>query len=582
MSMQVNNNVNIDWSTLLGKLDAATKAAETQIAGGVVNGQNITVTTQINGTDRAITLPIPDDLDLPGQVDQAAIDALCAKLAGDTSLGLSEEDVKAVHALLSETLAAAAPGLSAAAAKGASKTVMFDLYKLMALLVEIGQKQRDATRELRSAQSQQIQKSIQDQASQQRTAALAGMIGSLICCAVQVGFSLYTLRTQTSAFKEQLGTLDSTGVSSARENLSMMKAADTPQHAQAQLTKVTNEVGNKPSGVANRTIAQEVSSGFEKSTVSGAKFRAQQIRLTSEAEKYQRLANPEAPLQPGDVRPDSNMAKAQAKLAAFDQKSARIAELEAKGAELGDNGRPKGLNFAETRELVELKQGLGNRETLVQEVAAGRQQLATECQTNMSDASTKLADLKTQFRDDVKTDLQRYQDEYDAALRDSNGITKDTPKAEATRIRNDLQLAADKLKFARACAYDKLADPNFKTDAARAADIKAAGLAVDAAERGRADDIGYIEATRTLQAGEAKLGIINAIGNAGQNFVQGLSSYLQAETKESEAAQTQMQEELDQTKDLFAQAQSLVDAVIQLMQAVSSAETQSMRDAIQA
>lgn len=572
MSMQVNNNVNIDWSTLLGKLDAATKAAETQIAGGVVNGQNITVTTQVNGTERAITFPIPDDLDLPGQVDQAAIDALCAKLAGDTSLGLSEEEIKAVHALLSETLAAAAPGLSAAAAKGASKTVMFDLYKLMALMVEIGQKQRDATRELRSAQSQQIQKSILDQASQQRTAALAGMIGSLICCAIQVGFSIHTLKSQTAAFKEQLGTLDSTGVSSARENLSMMKAADTQAHAQAQLAKVTNEVGNKPSGEANRTIAQEVSSGFEKSTVSGAKFRAQQIRLTSEGEKYQRLANPEAPLQPGDVPPDSNMAKAQAKLAAFDQKQARINELDAK----------PGRTQAETRELLELRQGLGNRETLVQEVAAGRQQLATECQTNMSDASTKLADLKTQFRDDVKTDLQRYQDEYDAALRDSNGITKNTPKAEATRIQKDLQLAADKLKFARACAYDKLADPNFKTDAARAADIKAAGLAVDAAERGRADDIGYIEATRTLQAGEARLGIITAIGNAGQNFVQGLSNYLQAQTKEAEAAQTQKQEELDQTKDLFAQAQSLVDAVVQLMQAISSAETQSMRDAIQA
>ena len=573
MSVQATtNNASIDWSTLLSKLDAATKSAETQITGGVTNGQNVTITTRTDGVEKTVTFPIPDDLELPAQVDQAAIDTLCAKLAGDSSLGLSEADIKAVHLALSQTLAAAAPSLSATAAKGGSKAVLFDLYKLMALMVEIGQKQRDATRELRNAQSQQIQKSILDQASEQRSAALAGMIGSIVCCAIQVGFSIFALKSQTSAFKEQLGTLDSTGVSSARENLSMMKAADTQAHAQAQLAKVTNEVGNKPSGVENRTIAQEVSSGFEKSTESGAKFRAQQIRLTNEGEKYQRLANPEAPLQPGDVPADSDMAKAQAKLAAFDQKQARINELDAK----------PGRTQAETRELLELRQGLGDRETILQEIADGRQKLAAECQTNMSDASTKLADLRTQFRDDVQTDLQRYQDEYDAALRDFNGITKDTPKAEATRIQNDLQLAADKLKFARAYAYDKLADPNFKIDAARAADIKNAGLAVDAAERGRADDIGYIEATRSLQAGEAKLGIINAIGNAMQNFVQGLSSYLQAKTKESEAEQTQKQEELDQTKDLFTQAQSLVDAVVQLMQAVSQAETQSMRDAIQA
>ena len=573
MSVQATtNNASIDWSTLLGKLDAATKSAETQITGGVTNGQNVTITTRTDGVEKTVTFPIPDDLDLPATVDQAAIDTLCAKLAGDSSLGLSEADIKAVHLALSQTLAAAAPSLSATAAKGGSKAVMFDLYKLMALMVEIGQKQRDATRELRNAQSQQIQKSIQDQASEQRSAALAGMIGSIVCCAVQVGFSLFALKSQTSAFKEQLGTLDSTGVSSARENLSMMKAADTQQHAQAQLTKVTNEVGNKESGVANRTISQEVSQGFEKSTSTGSKFRAAELRLNSEGEKFQRLANPAAELQPGDVPPDSDMAKAQAKLAAFDQKQARINELDAK----------PGRTQAETRELLELRQGLGDRETIVQEVAAGRQKLAAECQTNMHDASTKLADLKTQFREDVKADLQRYQDEYDAALRDSNGITKDTPKAEAARIEKNLQLASDKLKYARAYAYDKLADPNFKTDASRAADIKAAGLSVDAAERGRADDIGYIEATRSLQAGEAKLGIINAIGNAMQNFVQGLSSYLQAETKESEAEQTQKQEELDQTKDLFTQAQSLVDAVVQLMQAVSQAETQSMRDAIQA
>jgi len=46
--------------------------------------------------------------------------------------------------------------------------------------------------------------------------------------------------------------------------------------------------------------------------------------------------------------------------------------------------------------------------------------------------------------------------------------------------------------------------------------------------------------------------------------------------------QQQQQEELEQTKDLFGQAQNLVDSVVQLMQAVSAAESQSMRDAIQA
>ena len=111
MSIQAtNNNASIDWSTLLGKLDAATKAAGAQGASGVAAGQNVTITATVDGVERAVTFPVPDDLDLPAAVDQAAIDSLCAKLAGDKSLGLTEADVKAVHKALTDALAAAAPG----------------------------------------------------------------------------------------------------------------------------------------------------------------------------------------------------------------------------------------------------------------------------------------------------------------------------------------------------------------------------------------------------------------------------------------------------------------------------------------
>ena len=98
MSIQpTTNNASLDWSSLLSKLDAATKAAGAQGASGVTAGQNVTITATVDGVEHAVTFPIPDDLDLPATVDQAAIDSLCAKLAGDTSLGLSEADVKAVH-----------------------------------------------------------------------------------------------------------------------------------------------------------------------------------------------------------------------------------------------------------------------------------------------------------------------------------------------------------------------------------------------------------------------------------------------------------------------------------------------------
>ena len=112
MSIQpTTNNASLDWSSLLSKLDAATKAAGAQGTTGVTAGQNVTITATVDGVERSITFPVPDDLDLPATVDQAGIDSLCAKLAGDTSLGLSEADVKAVHKALSDALAAASTSI---------------------------------------------------------------------------------------------------------------------------------------------------------------------------------------------------------------------------------------------------------------------------------------------------------------------------------------------------------------------------------------------------------------------------------------------------------------------------------------
>ena len=600
MSIQAtNNNASIDWSTLLGKLDAATKAAGAQGASGVTAGQNVTITATVDGVERAVTFPVPDDLDLPAAVDQAAIDSLCAKLAGDTSLGLSEADVKAVHKALSDALAAASTSIVPG-----SKNVMFDLYKLMALLVEVGQKQRDAAREIRSAQSQLVQKSIQDQADQQRTAALTGMIIGAITCGIQVTVSLVMLRSQTKDFNKQINTLETSGVASAKDNLSMLKAADGPAKADAQLQKVAASVGNKPSGNMGRTIAEEVGQyGFGNTDQAKAKLQVEHTKADQLRTQFETLVSKSADgtLRSTDV-PAGPLRDALVKQEAFEAKLAEngiskqdwdsYLELSQKDAQ-GLFDRPDGSVDVQGRaKLMSLisehpniaEMGLGN-ETSAQikaQVETATETMKTDLQTKIQAQGDAIDAARKNIREAAKTDLQRYEDEYESALRDVNSIDDKTTKAEANQLHEKLQLAADKLKYARAYAYKELAQPGVTTPAERAADIRTAGLAVDSAEHGRTTDLEYLKATRSLQAGEAHLGIVNALGNASQNFVQNLSSFLAAKSKDYEAEATKLQDELDQTKEIFNQAQQLVDAVVQLMQAVTSAETQSMRDAIQA
>ena len=565
MSIQpTTNNASLDWSSLLSKLDAATKAAGAQGTTGVTAGQNVTITATVDGVERAVTFPVPDDLDLPAAVDQAAIDSLCAKLAGDKSLGLTEADVKAVHKALTDALAAAAPGFVAG-----SKNVMFDLYKLMALLVEVGQKQRDAARELRTAQNLQVQKSIQDQANQQRYAAITGMITGALCCALQVGFSLHALSKQGAAFKQQLNTLGTSGVDSARQNLSMLKAADTPQNAKAQLDKLQSSIGNKPVEGQHHTLGAEVEHNFTTSEQAQARLEIAKHTLHTDGDRLQRIANPAAQRQPGDVPPDSDLGKAEARLAKLD----RVAELEAK----------PNRTVAETRELLELRREVDglDRAQVQQEVTAGREKLVNEINTKIIADTDKVEAARQAYRNAIKTDLGRYENEYQSALSERS-LAENPTKAEAARLDANVQAAADKLHYARAVANNKLAQPGITTSAERAADIKLATDQIDMAQHGRNVDTAFLKASHELQVGEAHIGMINALGNAGQGLFNNLTSLIGAKAKDYEAQQTRTQDELEQTKDLFNQAQQLVDAVVQLMQAISSAETQSMRDAIQA
>jgi hypothetical protein len=567
MSIQAtNNNARIDWSSLLNKLDAASKAVETQGAGGVTAGSSVTITANVDGVEKAITFPVPDDLDLPAAVDQAGIDSLCAKLAGNQSLGLTEADVKAVHDALSAALAAATPSLSASTG---SKSVMFDLYKLMALLVEVGQKQRDAAREMREAESAQIQKAIQNQADQQKAAALTGMIAGAICCAIQVAVSVGMLAKQGSAFKQQLNTLGTSGVDAAKQNLSMVKAADSPEAAKTQLDNVKASIGGKTVPGQHRTLGAEIEHSFETADQAQARLGAAKAQLTADGQKLQRVADPGAQRQPGDVPPDSDLGKAEARLAKFD----RMTELDAK----------ENRTVAETRELLELRNQVGdaNRAQLQQDVETGRQTLVSELQSKIVADGDKVETSRQAYREAIKTDLGRYENEYQAALSERS-LAENPTKAEIARLDANVETAANKLQYARAFANDKLAQPGVTTAAERAADIKLAADQIDSAMHSRSLDSAFLRASFQLQTTEVKLGIVNAIGNATQSFISGLTSYIQAGAKEGEAQQNKAQEELDQTKDLFNQAQELVDAVVQLMQAVTSAESQSMRDAIQA
>ncbi|MBO6120512.1 MAG: hypothetical protein J6Q49_01510 [Kiritimatiellae bacterium] len=610
MSININPNTNaVNWESLLNAIDGATKTEGTQ---GVADTRSVTFTTTVDGVETPVTVKIPDDLELPATVDSAAIDSLCEKLVKDTGLNFTEEQIKQIHDTLSSTL----EKLSGAVNTDPTvKTVMFDLYKLMALLVEVAQKQRDAMREMRLAENLSVQKAILDQASAQREAAVTGMIAGAICCAMQVAATGVAMYQQAKAFNSQLGTEKTSGLDVARQSVDMMKAANTQDSAQTQLNKVKSEVGTQMSLDGHTRITSKVEGGFNNGQVSEAQARFTEARdaFQNKAEVSQAMqvlgsdANIDtvtsAELNGFDAPEVANVKTAVAKLDAFKAEAAKLDRYPGLSAEdkaffADASTKPfESLSMADRTRMMQLK--MSNGTLSVDKFNFGDKPLAqlkadvkTAFDAANADlkaqiapggpASVELEAAKANLRAQTKLEIQKYEDSYGNALQEYNDATKNGTKAEIAAASQKLDTAAAELKYARALGNAKLMQPDVTDAKTHLADVNETTAAYQAAQQTRANSVDYIKASNTITKAQAVNNLIAAIGSAGQSFIQNLTQMQQADATAQGALSKKSEEELDQTKDLFNQALSLVDSIVKLMQAVRAAEAQSMRDAIQA
>ena len=610
MSININTNANaVNWESLLNAIGDAAKTEGTQ---GVADTRSVTFTTTVDGVETPVTVKIPDDLELPATVDSAAIDSLCEKLVKDTGLNFTEEQIKQIHDTLSSTL----EKLSGAVNTDPTvKTVMFDLYKLMALLVEVAQKQRDAMREMRLAENLSVQKAILDQASAQREAAVTGMIAGAICCAMQVAATGVAMYQQAKAFNSQLGTDKTSGVDVARQSVDMMKAANTQDSAQTQLNKVKAEVGTQMSLDGHTSIASKVEGGFNNGQVSEAQARFTEARdafqnKTVLSQTMQVLGSDanidtvtSAELNGFDAPEVANVKTAVAKLDAFKAEAAKLDRYPGLSAEdkaffADASTKPfESLSMADRTRMMQLK--MSNGTLSVDKFNFGDKPLAqlkadvkTAFDAANADlkaqiapggpASVELEAAKANLRAQTKLEIQKYEDSYGNALQEYNDATKNGTKAEIAAASQKLDTAAAELKYARALGNAKLMQPDVTDAKTHLADVNETTAAYQAAQQTRANSVDYIKASNTITKAQAVNNLIAAIGSAGQSFIQNLTQMQQADATAQGALSKKSEEELDQTKDLFNQALSLVDSIVKLMQAVRAAEAQSMRDAIQA
>lgn len=473
MSTPVSGNIpipNFNWNSFVEKLNDVAPSAKVQSASFDTSTNNVTLVVGDGSSTKEIVLNIPD-LDSPGEIDQAEFSSLLAKLGSGDTLNLTDgqiEELKKVFVQMD----------SLPKIPERTGNVLFDLYALMAIMLEVAQKQRNAAREIRQTENQAQQTAIQNQADQQRDAALTGLIAGVCASAIQICTTLYSMGKQISASKQQLNILQNSGISAAEANVNTTQTAYNNQNnVLTQMKEVQSLRTNLDSAQAKIDGLQAKQNAIDSTQSS---FDAAKAEYNSIADKNS---------------PEASAAKTKMDLA---ERSLEMAK------EQGGQNLTRELNTANTeRNLAKAKL----------EAAEAEYAKFTDAPAEITPETIKTMELHVQ---DLKSNYEQAQ--------------QDLSRIQASINTNvDYKAAAN--------LHDKW------------------------------QNIGAI---------------FNVVGSLLNNIAQTAAAWQNAEATREGAEQARAQEQLDQIKDLYAQAQEVINKVLSLFNAIIQAENSSMRDAIRA
>lgn len=526
------------WSQLASILDAdktdSVKNATVELEKDVIQ-----ITVNDGTSTHTVTISAPDLGKVEGEPDKEAlakvakdIESLAASLAavgGSVTPEMSQAITK-----LQTDIAATVTGKVAGAGqsvKGASRTVgssadsintaqaLFDLYALMALMVQVAQTQRDKAREIRQTENQQIQNSIQQQADDIRAAAMIALGFGIASAALSGVMSVVTMVGQARSFRQQTTAMRQLEVPA--QNLEAAKLAANPKAAQARF----NEMDASTKGYYGREYMAKT---FKSEAKAGAKSSQQSFEALEK-----------------DFTDQIGQARRQVEEAEATEKKAGDALLKAK-----DDPNT-------TKEQLEAK-------TKAYEDACRETKAAKENYNRIEQGFFGKLELQAKVNE---VEIAHLEEKLAAGTGD-----KDTGRNLNTlKLRNDyLRLYTAKMKGQYASTEKKNAD---LLSAQKNYDEAKGALNLDSkftsSQQMMNRWMGVNQVSTTLSQ------LVGSLGNL-------LSERGRATATEEGVKQQQHNEQLDQIKDLFSQAETVVQAIVQLMQAVLSAENESVMKAIRA
>ena len=566
INVNVSNNLQgvQGWDQLAGMV----KTGETKAAGGAdvrIENDQIVVTVSNGKEMQSVTVSVPDLGAMDDVPDTETLQSIAAKIValadslaaagalnadGTAGPELQASIARLQSALITASTSSSAPGNADGAsspnpavgssspnpavgssspnpAVGASdpsagtvntSKALFDLFALMALMVKVAQSQRDASREIRLTENQQIQNSIKQQADEMRSAAAISLAFGIVTSVISGLMSGLSLFKQSKAFSQQSTAVKT--METPTQNLQAAHLLSSPEAAETNLRTVQAKTSehNQTEALKGISPKEELVQAIKPKKEAFEQAEAEQKAAWKELQDFK--ANHAAD-DPGVAQRETAHNEAVTKT-----NLARTEYSQAERGVFGSLDSKQRMNEA----LITAKRD---------EIAAEEAHYAKARGPEVQASRTRLTQLKSELKDlQGQTDYLRA---YTTELKAKYG--SDTTKADTmTSAQDSFNIAKAKVERNEQYASSQQMMNRW---------------------------MGIQQLTMTL----------SQMTNAGGSMI---SEMVRSKATMEGVEQTQHNEQLDQIKDLFQQAETVVQAVVQLMQAVLSAENESLMEAIRA
>ena len=554
--MSVTFNPNANWNSLVGEAMQGTALARAGDAKAVQGADgNLTVTfTGANGLSQTVTIAPPALDEATGTLTEEGLADLRAKLDG------------AFDALKAALARATTLSASDTAPATDAQKMLFDIYALMQLMLEIAQKERESARTQRQADLSREVADIRCQAEQQRTAARTGLIMSCVFSAASICAQAGTFFASSAAQASAAKMTKASGVDQAQQNLSLLSAKNGAETG-ANLAKAGKSMTPEQLQAAKANFA-----------------KSETAKATLDNAVEQREAHIEASARGKAITAELD-GKIAPKQAEVDRLTVEVETLESDIAHVGEAHAAVGGKgeSALDAELAEKKAALTKAQGELDGLKAQREgalEAAGASDAKLQALNEKVKTANDAYVDALNLDQSQLEAKLGAKRLELTQLERDPAanKAEIKAAKAEIADLEQQRTWGRAYVTDQKMKGGY-TDSL-AADIEAAEQSFGKATKMLEHDAAYKAAEARAHGWQTAGDLLRQTGQLLDSVTQSVTGMQQAAATEYEAAAKTAEDARAESDDLATSAQQLVQSVLDLLQAILAAENQSINQIV--